>query len=188
MHWQDSITGSTMAASAAGGAAWRRGPRGEEMLRELGVLAVTCVALGGPLAALAMLLNFRDRRQDRLLGLVARELDGMQGTVAFGVHCRAFWPSAVVRLDTWLCTPGEMWETSRRVIERLPPGVRLVSEGPLNGELVGALALVARRRIAPFRPRPADALGTSRAASAGDRLELRRAAVPAHRLGEPTRR
>src|SRR5262249_41522244 len=104
------------------------------------------------------------------------------------VHCRAFWPSAVVRLDTWLCTPGEMWETSRRVIERLPPGVRLVSEGPLNGELVGALALVARRRIAPFRPRPADALGTSRAASAGDRLGLRRAPAPAPRLGGPTRR
>jgi hypothetical protein len=95
-----------------------------------------------------MLLNLRDRREDRLLGMVARELFRMRGTVACRVHCAAFWPVSTVQLDMWLCTPHDMWDTSLLVLERIPPGVRLVVEGPMNEELVGTLTLVARRLTA----------------------------------------
>ena len=72
------------------------------------MLAVLWVVPGGAVAALAMFLNFRDRRQDRLLGTVAIDLSRMQGTVAFRVRCPAFWPTSVVRLDMRLCTPREI--------------------------------------------------------------------------------
>jgi len=157
-------------------------------MRQLGVLAVVCVLLGGPWAALAMLLNFRDRREDRLLGMAATKLSRMGGTVAVRVRCAAFWPTGVVRLNMWLCTPQEMWDTSLRVLERLPPGVRLVVEGPVTEELVGALSLVARRRAVPGRRWPADSREAPDAAPIGDHLGLCRAAATASRLGAPTRR
>ena len=116
------------------------------MLRQLGALVVVCLVTIGPQVVLLTLLNLRDRREDQLMGTVATALFPMRTTVSFRVHCAVCWPASAVRLDMWMCTPDEMWQTSLRVLESLPPGVRLVVEGPLSGHLVGSIALVARRR------------------------------------------
>jgi hypothetical protein len=158
------------------------------MLRLLGMLTVLCVVPGGAVVALAMLLNFRDRRQDRLLGTVAPALSDLRGTVGFRIRCAAFWPTSIVRLDMWLCTPREMWDTSLRVLEQVRPGVRIVVEGPVNRKLVGTLTLVARRYTALGPPRQADELDDPGAAPADDHVELRRTALAGSRLGAPTHR
>jgi hypothetical protein len=127
------------------------------MARALGVLA-TLAILGTVPVGLAIALNLRDRRRDRLLGAITPELARIPGGVGGWVRCAAFWRRSTVRLDTWLCTPREMWDTSLRVLEHLPPGVRLVVHGPVSEALVATVTLVAHRRADPGEPgRPAPA-------------------------------
>jgi hypothetical protein len=121
------------------------------MLRLLGVLTML-VTLGTAPVALAIVLNVRDRREDRLLGTVAPEVSRMRGIVALRVRCAALWPKSIARLDMWLCKSREMWGTSLRVLERLPSGVRLIVEGPVSGELVARLTLVARGKTRSESP------------------------------------
>lgn len=147
------------------------------MLRQLVALAASCVVLIGPQIVLLMLLNFRDRRQDRILDTIARDLSRMPGAVGCRIHCALFWPSSVVELHMWTCQPHEMWGTSLRVLERLPPGVRVLVEGPLSDQLVVSIGLVSRGRARPGPHGRAMPLDGANAAPAADGLGPRRAAL-----------
>src|SRR5262249_45122704 len=98
-----------------------------------------------------------DRRQDRLLGLIAPEVARLRGAVGLEVRCATFGPAARVILHTWLCAPEERWSLWLRCAQLVPPGVQVMTEAPLGPGLVGRL--VARRsprgRLPSGRPAPA---------------------------------
>jgi hypothetical protein len=112
-------------------------------VRQLLTLGLAVGAVTAPVGALLLMLALRDRREDRLLGLVAPEIARLRGAVGLEVRCAAFRPAARVVLHTWLCAPEERWSVWLRCAQAVPPGVQVVTEAPLGPGLVGRL--VARR-------------------------------------------
>ena len=121
-------------------------------MRQLLTLGLAVGAVTAPVAARLLVLALRDRREDRLLGLVAPEIARLRGAVGLEVRCATFRPAARVVLHTWLCAPDERWGVWLRCAQAVPPGVQVVTEAPLGPGLVGRL--VARR--SPRWRRPAE--------------------------------
>ena len=87
----------------------------------------------GPVAALIVLfalLNHRDRRQARLLSLVARQFSGkaLRSDIVIGARCGLLAGGAVVSVDI-RHDGGEVWPAVERLGHTLPPRVRLVVTG-----------------------------------------------------------
>src|SRR5262247_3154977 len=103
-------------------------------IREFGSLALSLALGSGPVAVLIVLialLNRRDRRRERFLSMVARQLSGeeLRGNVTVEARCPLLAGDGVVGVDV-----GRLeGRVARQVIERLrqtlPPVVRLAIEG-----------------------------------------------------------
>jgi hypothetical protein len=124
-------------------------------IQEIGRFALSVALAGAPVAVpmvLIALLNHRDRRQDRLLALAARQLTGeeVRGATAVEAHCPLLAGGGVIRVD-----PGGLeGAVARLVVERLrqalPPMIRLAVVGtPDPAHTVG---LVGPRRVLRTRP------------------------------------
>jgi hypothetical protein len=100
-------------------------------------LVVACVAGVGPVALLAVLQNWRDRRAEALFHEVARQLpaDALRSDVALDVRCRLFSRGATVRLDLGRVSSPYIWEMAARLRRELPSWVRLEVDGHVDGPL-----------------------------------------------------
>jgi hypothetical protein len=124
-------------------------------IREIGSLALSLALGSGPMAVLIVLialLNRRDRRQERFLSMVVRQLTGeeVRGDVTVEARCPLLAGGGVVRLDV-----GRLdGRVARQVIERLrqtlPPVVRLAIEGAPHPAHV--VELPETRRVLRARP------------------------------------
>jgi hypothetical protein len=87
----------------------------------------------GPILGVLLLLNARDRRQSRLLGLLLgltpRDL---RDRIAIEVHCSPFWRRSVARVDMCSCSREEMWKAIGRWSANLPPTARLQVNGRVD--------------------------------------------------------
>jgi hypothetical protein len=131
------------------------GPIMDSGIREIGSLALGLALGSGPVAvliALIALLNRRDRRQERFLSMVARQLTGeeVRGDVTVEARCPLLAGGGVVRVDV-----GRLdGRVARQVIERLrqtlPPVVRLAIAGAPHPARV--VELPEPRRVLRARP------------------------------------
>jgi hypothetical protein len=115
----------------------------------LGFFAMTL----GPILGLMLLLNARDRRQDRLLGLM---LDltprDLQDRISIEIRSSAFSRRSVAAVDMCPCSREEMWRAIGRWSANLPPAVRLQVNGRVDQGVPARLTVETARRGAPCCP------------------------------------
>ena len=104
-----------------------------EIMVQLGGLFVAFAFTVGPVLGLLLLLNSRDRRQGRLLGLM---LDltprDLRDRIAIEVHSPVFSRRSVAAVDMCSCAREEMWKAIGRWSAHLPPAVRLQVNGRVD--------------------------------------------------------
>mgnify|MGYP001578926855 CR=1 FL=1 len=100
-------------------------------LMVLGAWVILAALTLGPALGLSWLLDFRDRRQARLLGTAFEQLSasGVRERVAVRARCALFSQQSVVTIDMNACSREEIWDTIARLSRRFPPHVRLVVDG-----------------------------------------------------------
>jgi hypothetical protein len=88
----------------------------------------------GPLVALLVLQNRRDRRESALLGAVLAEFASpkFRGRLATRVRCALLGRGSVVRMHILGGSRDEVWDALMRLALRVPPSVRLVVEGTMD--------------------------------------------------------
>jgi hypothetical protein len=120
------------------------------MLMELTRIVVGCALTFGPVVALLLLLNLRDRRASRLRAAVLSELPlhELRGLIAMQVDCRAFTPRSAVRIDMLACTRDQIWGVVLRLSQTLPPHVRLAVNGAVDRRLRTTFTMETRGRRA----------------------------------------
>jgi hypothetical protein len=96
-------------------------------------LVFSLVCAVGPMAALIALfplLNHRDRRQARLLSLVAEQFPGevLRSDIVIAVRCPLLFGGGIIRVDV-RHDGGEVRPAIERLGRALPPRVRLVVTG-----------------------------------------------------------
>jgi hypothetical protein len=124
-------------------------------IREIGSLVLSLALGGGPVAVLIVLialLNRRDRRQVRLLSLVARQLTGeeVRGDVTIEAHCPLLAGGGVVRVDVGRLDGGVARQVIERLRQTLPPVVRLAVESVPDP--AHTVELLEARRVLRARP------------------------------------
>jgi hypothetical protein len=106
-----------------------------DTLIELGRLLLLLALTTGPLAGLALLLNRRNQKAERLLGLMAAQLGSpaLRGRVGLEVRVGLLRPRATVVLHLLAASGSEVVATLGRLAKSLPSEVRLVADGSVNG-------------------------------------------------------
>ena len=109
-----------------------------------GLQAVVVVALtaGIPLVW-ALLLNLRDRRQERVLQSVLPHLDSrdLRGRVALRVRSGVLWPRSRLELSVLSWSPQEIWELMTRLSECLSSRVHLEVSGSADRVLLATFTV-----------------------------------------------
>lgn len=127
-----------------------------EGLMRFGGLVLMVGMTYAPVIGLLELLNFRDRRESRLLGSVMKELAArhFSGRIAVHVHCALLSRRSVVKLDMRACSHDEIWLTVARLSRTLPPTVRLRVDGVVDPQCRApvTLAVPGRRLARPSQP------------------------------------
>ncbi len=127
------------------------------VLRQLGGLIVVALFTMGPVLAIMLLLNLRDRRQAALLErtwqLTPKDLSDQ---IAIQVRCGLISRRSVVIVNMHSCSRNEIWEALARWSASLPPQVRLLVNGKVDHGLSASFTLETTCRP-PLRcsPRPA---------------------------------
>ncbi|MCI0371569.1 MAG: hypothetical protein L0214_09330 [candidate division NC10 bacterium] len=105
-----------------------------DALMQIAGLLMLFGVTGGPLVALLVLLNRRDRRESALLGAVLGEFASpeFRGRLATRVRCALLGRGSVVRLHILGGSRDEVWSALTRLALRVPPSVRLVVEGTMD--------------------------------------------------------
>jgi hypothetical protein len=113
------------------------------MLKELAAF-IGIAMLSAPVIALALLLNRRDRREERLLGAVRDALWEFRGLYGVQARCAPLGWSSIVYV--WLSTetPGEVWTIILLLSQRLPTGIRIVVDAPISERRAGRISTVTR--------------------------------------------
>lgn len=120
------------------------------------VAVVLALTLGWPIIWL-MLLNLRDRRQDRVLQTVLGEVNSreLMGQVAVRVRSGLVSRRSVVMVHILAYSPNEIWEIMTRLSRRLSPEVRLELTGTVGREPVTPFTVrMERSRLASHLPAP----------------------------------
>lgn len=101
------------------------------------VAVVLALTLGWPIIWL-MLLNLRDRRQDRVLQTVLGEVSSreLMGQVAVRVRSGLISRRSVVMVHILAYSPNEIWEIMTRLSRRLSPEVRLELTGTVGRDFL----------------------------------------------------
>ncbi len=87
----------------------------------------------GPILGLMLLLNARDRREGRLLGLVLDLTPAdIRDRIAIEVRSSAFSRRSVTAVDMCSCSREETWRAIGRWSANLPPTVRLQVNGRVD--------------------------------------------------------
>lgn len=109
----------------------------DHALRDVALLALSLTLGVGPVAALAGLLNRRDRRQAALVASVCGTFSGqaLRSDVAIRVRCALFSRRAVVTVDLRVWSREEIWEAMTRLRRRLPSSVQLRLDGTMEPAL-----------------------------------------------------
>lgn len=105
------------------------------VLNLLGSVSVVAALIG-----LLALLNRRDRRQDRLLLLIARQFSGeaLRGDIVIDARCGLLSKRAEVRVDI-SHDGGGIWPAIERLRQTLPPTVALTVRGAAGADPRGSL-------------------------------------------------
>ncbi|MCI0372096.1 MAG: hypothetical protein L0214_12170 [candidate division NC10 bacterium] len=121
---------------------------------QLAGLGIFLALTFGPLVALLVLLNVRDRRQSLLLAAVLRQVafPDYRGRVAAEVRCAMFSRRSVVRFYMLAWSRDEIWDAIARLSRVLSPHVRLVVEGRLDREFPARFTVETTGRHQPCRP------------------------------------
>ena len=119
-------------------------------------LLVVALFTVGPLIALMLLLNARDRREAALLEtmwyLAPRDLRPL---IAILAHCDLLSRMSVVEVDMWGCARDEIWDAIARWRAGLPPGVRLLVNGSMDRRLATSFTIETTYRPELSRPQHA---------------------------------
>lgn len=96
------------------------------VIRELWELFVGISTIAGPVIAVSLLLNHRDRRESRLKGMVTAQIDfrGLLNLVAIETRCSLLLPRSVITVDMQACFDEEIWEVVERLSRKLPHAVQ----------------------------------------------------------------
>jgi hypothetical protein len=128
---------------------------------DLAALPLILVLGPGPVAVLIALLNWRDRRQDRVLAVAAAQLssEALRSDVVIHVRARLLRPHAEVHVDMGPCSEEALWQAMVRLRRHLPPHVRLAIEGRVGRELPArfTVELVDRGEARGYSPAAATA-------------------------------
>ena len=131
------------------------------ILLQLGGLLLVFGFMLGPILGLMLTLNHRDRRQAALLGtmwqLTPRDLRSL---ISIQVRCPVFSRRSIVAVDMGDSSRDEVWEAIARWCPGLPPHVRLVVNGKMDGGLPANFTIETECRpplCCP--PRPSVAVG-----------------------------
>jgi hypothetical protein len=97
----------------------------------------------GPVLALLILLNRRDRCISRLCLAVSEPLAlaELRGRIAVQVQCAVLSGGSTVNIDILACTYREMWDIFTRVASRLPPRACLLVNGVVGQQAARQLTL-----------------------------------------------
>ncbi len=131
-------------------------------LMQLGGLLVVIALTYGPLVALMVLLNLRDRRKSRLHRTVLKQFASrdLRGRVAIQVRCALLSPRSVVAIDMRACSRDEIWEAVGHLSRSLPPCIRLVVDGMVDPQSPATFTVEATSTLPLCHPsRPSVATG-----------------------------
>jgi hypothetical protein len=124
-----------------------------DVLLQLGGFFLVVLFTVGPVLGLLLLLNFRDRRQARLLVVVWQLTPkALADRIAVQVRCPALMRRPVVTVDMHACSRDEIWEASARWAASLPPPVWLLVRGKADHGLPFRFTVEATRHPLPRPP------------------------------------
>ena len=104
----------------------------ETTMHLAGLFAFFALTLG-PILGLMLLLNARDRRQGRLLGLMLDLTPAdVRDRIAIEVRSSAFSRRSVTAVDMCSCSREETWRAIGQWSANLPPTVRLQVNGRVD--------------------------------------------------------
>ena len=131
------------------------------VLVQLGGFFVVILFTVGPVLALLLLLNLRDRRHARLLDVVWQLAPrDLSDHVAIQVRCAVFTRRAVVTVDMHACSRDEIWVAIARWSTGLPPKVRLLVNGRVDLGVAARFTLETNcRPLLGCPPRPSPVAG-----------------------------
>ena len=101
---------------------------------QFGGFVASLALIIGPVLLWLILLNRRDRRQDRLLGTVLDQIRSreLRGRVAVRVRSGVLWPRSVATVHVLTHSPNEVWDLMTRLAQCLSPHVRLEVTGHVD--------------------------------------------------------
>ncbi len=129
---------------------------------QFGGFVASLALIIGPVLLWLILLNRRDRRQDRLLGSVLAQLSSpeLRGRVAVRVRSGVLSPRSVVTLHVLAYSRSEIWEIMTRLSQCLSPHVKLEVTRPQDRQFLATFTVdTTRRQPRPCPPQPRLATG-----------------------------
>ncbi len=128
-------------------------------LRQIVQVLLTFGVVLAPIVGLALLQNCRDRRRAALLDTVWLLTPfALRDSIAVEVRCSIFSRRGLVAVDMRACSRDEIWEAIARWCPALPPHVRLLVDGRMDGGPPATFTIATACRSALcHRPRPSAA-------------------------------
>lgn len=124
-----------------------------------GFLLVVTLTVG-PVLALMLLLNARDRRKATMLDAAWRlALEDLRDQIAIQIHSPLLSRHSVVAVDMCECSRDEVWEAIARWYAGLPPRARLVVNGSMDRGLQASFTVETACRRPLCRPQHASVSG-----------------------------